>query len=140
MGKVCPIDMNGPEWTTLVEMVGDYNHAFLIWESADPVTGKGAYEYPAEVLNKVASMKDNGMEMPTTVDPRVISRKERMDKAKDIVAKKIQRLQNRPDKSEYDFRTLADLERAFSDLNNLQTEFAIASFVDIAATMAAGSK
>lgn len=126
---ICP-DMDGLEWKLLVEETGDFNIAFQVFEQVDPATGKISGTYPAHIMAKAKMAVDSGMPIDMKIDERVIDRKKRMERANDIIRKKVDAIRNRPNQSEIDTKTLIELETLQDELATLDTNYAVSAFID----------
>lgn len=125
---ICP-NSKSPHWKRLVEATGDYNTAFQIWED-------NGFDYPDFIISEVETQVEAGMEMDSDIDIQTIERKEKLDRAKEIISKKLNALRNNPNVSDVDNETIAEFEQLLNKMNELSAEHAISEFVDAARRMA----
>ena len=132
--------MKEARWNALVEEAGDRILAHEIWVTSDEETGKGEREFPVHIERMVASQLKMGMDLSTTVDQRELDKMDRMDRATLVVSKKLQAISNKPDPSDMDLLTIANLADVLFDMENIETEAAIVSFVNAADDMSKSSR
>lgn len=124
--------MNGPHWKALVEMTGDFNDAYAIWEKND-------YDFPADVLLEVELDMSEDIGVNIEISPRTLESKKKLDNAREILEKRVSGMKRNPHNTDSDFQDIADIEAIIHNIANLDTAYAVQSYVDTVASMAAAA-
>lgn len=128
---VCP-NMNSPEWKSLVEMTGDFNDAYAMWEQNE-------YDYPSDVILDVEMNRAAGLDSNIAISPRTLESKRKLDNAREVLEKRVAGMKRNPHNNDNDFQDIADIEAIIHDIANLDTAYAVQSYVDTVASMAAAA-
>jgi len=122
---ICP-DFNTQEWKLLVQ---EMPNSVTANEDAYKVYAENGYKYPDHIVAKVNVNVELKNGTTDNVDPKILNKKRIVEKAVDILTKKITRLSFNA-KNTTNFTTkINELSKILNDLKRFQTDAAIIEFI-----------
>lgn len=121
MATVCP-NMKSREWKLLVEQEGDGRKAYQIWVNNN-------YDYPPHILAQTEEKVKFTNKYDYQVDPRVMAKSRTIEKAINVLNKKVKRLSYLAKKNPNLKEGVDQLSGLITELKRLETDAAIVEFV-----------